>query len=53
MIRRGPETLPQNFEKEKIFVTEENRFKKRIRSYDESSIGDKMPKWLSDTDPKF
>ena len=45
MIKRGIEMLPENFEREKKLVTEENFYKKKLlKSIDDSTV-DRMPKW--------
>ena len=33
-------------------MTEDNMFKKRMKSVDESTL-DKIPKWLSESDPRL
>jgi len=38
--------LPSNFEKEKKFVTEENFYKKKLKSIDDSGT-ERIPKWLA------
>lgn len=38
--------LPSNFEREKKFVTEENFYKKKLKSIDDSAA-DRLPKWIS------
>lgn len=45
MIKRGIEMLPENFEREKKFVTEENFYKKKLLKSIDDSTGDRMPKW--------